>query len=54
MSQHVDTVVRRTITVAASQQRAFEVFTAQFGKWWPKDYQIGGSPMADSSPSRRW
>jgi uncharacterized protein YndB with AHSA1/START domain len=47
MSQHVDTVVRRTITVAASQQRAFEVFTAQFGQWWPKDYQTGESPMAD-------
>ena len=47
MTQHVDTVVRRTITVAASQQRAFEVFTAQFGTWWPKDYQIGAAPMAD-------
>jgi uncharacterized protein YndB with AHSA1/START domain len=47
MTQHVDTVVRRTITVAASQQRAFEVFTAQFGSWWPKDYQIGEAAMAD-------
>ena len=47
MTQHVDTVVRRTITVAAAQQRAFDVFTAQFGTWWPKDYQIGAAPMAD-------
>jgi uncharacterized protein YndB with AHSA1/START domain len=47
MTQHVQTVVRRTITVAASQQRAFEVFTAQFGKWWPRDYHIGQAPMAD-------
>ena len=47
MTQHVDTVVRRTITVAAAQQRAFDVFTAQFGTWWPKDYQIGTAPMAD-------
>ena len=47
MTQNVDTVVRRTITVAASQQRAFEVFTAQFGTWWPKEYQIGEAAMAD-------
>ena len=47
MTQHVDTTVRRTITVAASQQRAFEVFTAQLGSWWPKDYHIGEAEMAD-------
>lgn len=47
MIQHVETAVRRTITVAASQQRAFEVFTAQFGSWWPKDYHIGEAEMAD-------
>jgi hypothetical protein len=47
MTQHVGTVVRRTITVAASQQHAFEVFTAQFGAWWPKGYQIGAAEMAD-------
>jgi uncharacterized protein YndB with AHSA1/START domain len=47
MIQNIDTAVRRTITVAASQQRAFEVFTAQFGSWWPKDYHIGEADMAD-------
>ena len=47
MTQDVQSMVRRTITVAASQQRAFEVFTAKFGAWWPKDYQIGPSPMVD-------
>jgi uncharacterized protein YndB with AHSA1/START domain len=47
MTLHVDTVVRRTITVGLSQQRAFEVFTAQFGRWWPKDYHIGEAAMAD-------
>jgi len=47
MTQHVDTTVHRTITVAASQQRAFEVFTAQLGSWWPKDYHIGEAEMAD-------
>ncbi len=47
MTQHVGTSVRRTITVAASQQRAFEVFTAQLGSWWPRDYHIGEAEMAD-------
>jgi len=47
MTQHVDTVVRRTITVPVSQQRAFEVFTSQLGRWWPREYSIGQSPMAD-------
>ena len=48
MTQHVDIeVVRRTITVAVSQQRAFEVFTAQFGAWWPKEYSISQAGMAD-------
>jgi uncharacterized protein YndB with AHSA1/START domain len=47
MTQHVMAAVRRTITVGASQQRAFEVFTAQLGTWWPKDYHIGQAPRAD-------
>jgi uncharacterized protein YndB with AHSA1/START domain len=47
MTQHVATVVSRTITVAASQQRAFEVFTAQLGTWWPKEFHIGAAEMAD-------
>lgn len=47
MTQHVQAVVQRTITVRASQQRAFEVFTAKFGTWWPKDYRIGPTPMVD-------
>ena len=47
MTQYVGTVVRRQITVSASQERAFEVFTARLGTWWPKEYSIGQSPMAD-------
>jgi uncharacterized protein YndB with AHSA1/START domain len=47
MTEQVDTAVRRTITVAASQERAFEVFTAQFGSWWPREYSIGEADMAD-------
>jgi len=48
MTEQVDTaVVRRTITVPTSQQRAFEIFTAQFGQWWPKELSIGEADMAD-------
>jgi uncharacterized protein YndB with AHSA1/START domain len=47
MIQDIPTSVRRTITVAASQERAFEVFTAQFGRWWPKEYHIGEAERAD-------
>jgi uncharacterized protein YndB with AHSA1/START domain len=48
MTQQVNTQpVTRTITVAASQERAFDVFTAQFGTWWPREYSIGEADMAD-------
>ena len=47
MTQHTLSSVRRVITVAASQQRAFDVFTAGFGSWWPRDYHIGTAPMTD-------
>ncbi len=47
MTQQVGTAVRRTITVAAPRERAFEVFTAGFGSWWPREYHIGTSEMAD-------
>ncbi|MGH9193158.1 MAG: SRPBCC family protein [Acidimicrobiales bacterium] len=47
MTQPVYDAVRTTITVGVSQQRAFEVFTAQFGTWWPREYSIGEADMAD-------
>jgi uncharacterized protein YndB with AHSA1/START domain len=37
--------VRKTIRVNASQTRAFEVFTAGLGRWWPRDHGIGHKPM---------
>jgi uncharacterized protein YndB with AHSA1/START domain len=47
MSQQTYAPVIRSVTVAASQQRAFAVFTEQFGSWWPREYSIGEADMAD-------
>jgi uncharacterized protein YndB with AHSA1/START domain len=38
--------VRRSIDVAVSQARAFEVFTGGIARWWPRDKSIGSSPQA--------
>jgi uncharacterized protein YndB with AHSA1/START domain len=38
---NTDLVVRKSITVDANQQRAFDVFTARHGTWWPSSYHIG-------------
>ena len=38
--------VIRSVTVAASQQRAFTVFTEQFDRWWPREYSIGEADFA--------
>jgi uncharacterized protein YndB with AHSA1/START domain len=40
-----DSSVRKSVTVKASQQRAFEVFTAGFDRWWPRSHHIGNAPM---------
>jgi uncharacterized protein YndB with AHSA1/START domain len=39
------TPVRKTITVKATVERAFEVFTSDFDSWWPRSHHIGKSPM---------
>jgi uncharacterized protein YndB with AHSA1/START domain len=58
MTQDVSSAVRKSITVAAPQQRAFDVFTARLGQWWPKEYHIGQAAMADfilePKPGGRW
>lgn len=37
--------VRKSVTVNASVDRAFAVFTADFDSWWPRSHHIGASPM---------
>jgi uncharacterized protein YndB with AHSA1/START domain len=38
--------VRKEIVVHTSQERAFEVFTGQMERWWPKEHHVGTAPLA--------
>ena len=40
--------VRKSIVVAASPERAFEIFTRGIDRWWPKDHGIGAAPVTQS------
>jgi uncharacterized protein YndB with AHSA1/START domain len=46
--QSADLTVRKTVTVEASQERAFDVFTAGFDRWWPRSHHIGAAEMAEA------
>ena len=37
--------VRKSVRVSAPAERAFEVFTAGVGRWWPKSHHIGASDL---------
>jgi uncharacterized protein YndB with AHSA1/START domain len=40
-----DVPVRKTITVKARVERAFQVFTNELDSWWPRSHHIGKTPM---------
>jgi uncharacterized protein YndB with AHSA1/START domain len=40
-----EATVLKTITVKASAEHAFEVFTEGIDSWWPRTHHIGSSPM---------
>src|SRR5262249_28080303 len=40
--------VRKTLQVKATQAHAFDVFTAGFGRWWPRSHSVGKSPIEDA------
>ncbi|MEI9997036.1 MAG: SRPBCC family protein [Rhizomicrobium sp.] len=40
--------VRKSLTVNATQARAFEVFTNGIDRWWPKGHSIGATPLRRS------
>ena|SRR5579872_6181155 len=37
--------VRKTITVKATPEHAFRVFTEGVDSWWPREHHIGAAPM---------
>ncbi len=40
--------VRKSITVKAPVDKAFDVFTKGFDTWWPRSHHIGQSPLAQA------
>ena len=40
--------VRKSVTVDAPIARAFDVFTAGFGRWWPASHSIGKSRIRNA------
>ncbi|MCU1682419.1 MAG: hypothetical protein JWQ81_3158 [Amycolatopsis sp.] len=46
MTQTIESV-RKTITVACGQARAFQVYTEGFGTWWPRQHSIGEAAQSD-------
>jgi uncharacterized protein YndB with AHSA1/START domain len=49
MSTADDTIIRRDVTVNASQQRAFDAFTKQFGEFKPKEHNLMASPIVTTT-----
>jgi len=37
--------IKKTFTVRATPEKAFQVFTSGFDSWWPKTHYIGSSPL---------
>lgn len=46
-TQTNDTSISRSLTVAAEPERAFAVFTDDFGGWFPREYNLLGSEIAE-------
>ena len=46
-TQMGDTVVRTSVTVDATVEHAFHVFTAEIGTWWDPDHHLIGTELAE-------
>jgi uncharacterized protein YndB with AHSA1/START domain len=40
--------IRKTLTLRASRETAFRVFTAGFDSWWPRTHYVGDSPLVEA------
>jgi hypothetical protein len=45
--------VRKSLTVPATPARAFEIFTAGFDRWWPREHTIGKGPLKEAELEQR-
>lgn len=49
MTQATDSVVRKVIVVQASVERAFSVFTERFGDFKPREHNLLGAPIVETT-----
>jgi uncharacterized protein YndB with AHSA1/START domain len=58
MSEEKLEPVRKKVLVNASQARAFQVFTQEIDRWWPRQHHVGKSPlkkaMLEAKTNGRW
>ena len=49
MSQTIKpAAIRKSFTVRATPEKAFEVFTAGLDRWWPHSHSIGEAPLQEA------
>ena len=44
MTERTDTAVRKSISVRAGVERAFQAFTEGIDDWWPRTHHVGNAP----------
>ncbi|WP_293385938.1 hypothetical protein [Phenylobacterium sp.] len=40
--------IRKSLTVRATPEKAFEVFTKGLDRWWPRSHVLGDSPLKEA------
>jgi uncharacterized protein YndB with AHSA1/START domain len=45
--------IHKSLIVKTSAEKAFTVFTGKIGRWWPRAYSIGTSPLNDVIMEKR-